>query len=819
MPWGALLSPVADATQELLQRIHGTLPTLPAGDRRPEQVKMALAHCFLVTGERGTGKSTVLMTARDVCERHDHSALPDGDRDSSKAPPAVAKLLANRVRWLDLLDVEPLHPGANFLTLLLVQIRNAIDHGHGGGHASRRVSLLEEGGNSPRVLVDKLINDAALIWEEIHETTTRERAHRQVSAAESFARFRRDLVEALAAVGKALKEQASVEQPLVLILPIDNIDRSTEHLQSIFKLAQLVTCEHLMLVFASDRVELDTLLERSYWKELIKDVPRGGSSEQRDEVLAIARRQSASTTRKLLPPNNRVKIRPVTPHEALAFKPYPDASDLRELLAVLPAARSNPTRHPEPWEPRNLLELLLTNPEPEDHGRNRLEIPDPGHLVFTAIGEAALSLPARSLLDLWLILENERQRLAEDRSKADLHDARPRFDPARVARSILRPIVAESSLPQWAVDVLQDEVVRRTADGSTQLVLRRTGDSTRYIEVRRLDSTSMALKSALPSPESSKATKLDFLAIELHRKHDLVVRVGNGHADGSQPAPDLPPRAAAWLMLLHDLLIHDPKSCVINAPEDLFDKVGPRVTAYWHGWNEGRSFHLSLQWPSPRWGTFFDHELMNQAWTRILDELERERDTTDPVDVDAKDVRRWQRLLALEWIALVLWVGGDGDRLEPWKQRKWEWLDATDDEVERRAEEVLRIAAGRLETLQREVEWVYTPLNGQSVRHKALHDWLLFRLPRFFKTELGTGLSRADHYFPPELAKQWGAPDMAHKIENRRRQSLERELRDALRATTDPGDEALGLRIRALLPKLLDELEPQAPTESAAPRS
>jgi hypothetical protein len=114
MKWDELLRPVGKAVRDLLVRLDATVD-VAARDNT------AFARCFLVTGERGTGKTTVLLTARSFSEHPPKlDAKPELER--------VCRRLHDRVRWLPMLDLEPVSPKANLLTLLLVQLRSALLH-------------------------------------------------------------------------------------------------------------------------------------------------------------------------------------------------------------------------------------------------------------------------------------------------------------------------------------------------------------------------------------------------------------------------------------------------------------------------------------------------------------------------------------------------------------------------------------------------------------------------------------------------------------------------------------------------------------------
>lgn len=768
-----LLPPVRAAVMHLLARIDSVVS---ASARE-------VASCFLVSGERGSGKTTVLLTAAEMCAPHSTGANPPWPAHDS---------LRKRVRWLDPLDVEPMHADADFLTTLLIRVRDTLDHRK--DRRSHRVNLLEDRTTSAYDEINGLINDSALIWEDIEESTTRERAHRQVAAAECFLGFRARLARALAAVCATLVEQEAGDgEPPVLIVPIDNIDRSAEHLRAIFKLANLVGHPHLLLVLAGDRIDLNVFLERSYGSELTRAadgwLDPGPGGDGKDETLSIARRQAAASMRKVIPPGHRIEVDPVSAEQALAFRLAPSLPSLAALLAgirVPPTLGARPSASVGPasteWEPSSLLELLalavddpcdLQTPGEPDAPPPRPRLPGK---PSTPIGQQTLQLPARALLDFWLRLYSEANPTPTPEAP---HDGP---DPARVARSMLRLSVAESDLPHWATNLVQDRIIGRASDRSTQIVLS-SPDRQPYVHAHRM----RAFEASYLGP--SRPTALESAAIELRRTHRFIVRV---RADATRSI-DLPANASAWLLVLHDLLVYDPRPAVIGPPPRLLDECGPAVVTAWRGWRpDAEPLRLALAWPRLALPTFFDHAMMDLAWTGLLKAMERVGYHAPFAGADAD---AWPQILALTWIDIMLWIGGDA--LRPWRSDQPAHpgdraaLDAY-------AGAVLARAWTALQTLDRTFARVFAAPRAAEVRHKALYDWLLLDLPLFFTGDLDTRLAYETHC-PEPLRAFWDRTEHQTRIARHRAQRLRRSLAEALTPPT-PGVEVAA---SASLPTLL----------------
>lgn len=324
MKWEHLLPPLKRAVHDLLMRIAGAERDRRV--RRHTQEQKEVSSCFLVCGSRGTGKTTVLLSAKEaICKNEGFFKVSTSDNILNEAQ-EWAKQLKTEIVWLDPLDLEPLPPATNLLTNLLTQVRNALD-----GHEPNQIgstSIFEESATDPRQKLSELINDATLMWEEIQEADTRNKANRQRAAAEIYATFRQRFKEGMDALSKKLALRHGDNEGCSIVLPIDNIDRSPDHLKAIIKLAQMVSHPCLWLVMAGDREEVETFLERAYWKELIYSqagvdargkIGHGGE----DETLAMARRQSTAAAAKVWPPSHRVEIDFVQPKDTLDFKPPP----------------------------------------------------------------------------------------------------------------------------------------------------------------------------------------------------------------------------------------------------------------------------------------------------------------------------------------------------------------------------------------------------------------------------------------------------------------------------------------------------------------
>ncbi|WNG44158.1 hypothetical protein F0U60_08600 [Archangium minus] len=343
--WLELLPATQRALEELIHWLDAACRSRrDEGSAGSSSKEEQLATSALVSGDRGFGKTTILLSMsyalRNPQEffssRADGASSPlDEFRDKERCEKLfnVLKKLGEHIVWLDSLDMEPLPTQVNLLATLLVRVRNALDpspeHRRRDGWAPP--SLLEEGLNDPYGKIDKLVRDATFMWEDspVQAKDPRQRAEQQIKAAEIYATFRRDFFEAMDSVSRLLAERRfghGSQQKVLLVLPIDNVDRSIQHLHLILKLTRMVASRQLWFVLASGRSEFQLFLERSFQMELTSSGQTPLGPKSREETLSIARRQAAAAMRRVLPPIHRIQIVSVKPREAWNFEAPPPLS-------------------------------------------------------------------------------------------------------------------------------------------------------------------------------------------------------------------------------------------------------------------------------------------------------------------------------------------------------------------------------------------------------------------------------------------------------------------------------------------------------------
>jgi hypothetical protein len=698
MNWQDLLPPVQRAVRSLLIRLDGSIY------QKDEAVEVA-ASCFLVHGDRGTGKTTVLLSAKDACDpkkREDffvNKKENESERNLSIEANASAEKLKNVV-WLDLLDLEPLPRDANLLTTVLTRVRNALDQSRSENdqsgseqHSRDNPSILEEASDSARHQLNRLINDATLMWENIHEQNTRERANREVAAADIYAQFREGFRKAMKRLSRELAILRGIrDADLQIILPIDNIDRSTEHLYSIVKLAQMVSCPHLWLVMAGDRQDVDTFLERAYWKELIRigegagAIGKEGLADE-DEALVMARRQAAAASHKLLPPAHRIEVELVKPKDALLFSPEREAGhssgnktiNLKQLLQEIPIEREGADQAEikfiDLFYAKNRVDRAVKNTGTRiENIEEKEEIEE---YYLTEAAQLGLRLSARGVLDLWQLAYWITNDIRSDEEIDSAPEAVHKDHRAStIARTMLRNVISESNMPSAMSRCLQERIIRRNATGGTILdfLSTRPEDSTGsdpsypMLKVVRLGSLDVEFQpplkekeTALPRPKDKKPTLYEVRSrLRVIKVQAISLMLRYSPKQGMTQEDMIPDLVAGWLIVLYDVLGCEKDSTVI-AP----DRISPStIVECWHdGILIGERHHTKQLWPwpiwpMPDWMTFFEHDLCGKLWQRFVKGLKSRDQAGRKTKTSLLDLAGQEgslpRLLATGWVACAL---------------------------------------------------------------------------------------------------------------------------------------------------------------------
>ncbi|RKG85179.1 hypothetical protein D7W82_20210 [Corallococcus sp. CA049B] len=595
--------------------------------------------------------------------------------------------------WLETLDLEPLPRETNLLATVLVRIRSAVEERlgtHDQGHERPLLSLLDEDGQDPWNELDQLIQDAAFIWEDLAKPDRRMQAQQQIKSAEIYTTFRTRFTRVMDAILKAVSQREfgrSDHPDVFLVLPIDNVDRSVDHVSWMLIVTQLVSSRWLWFVLAANRSDLQALLERGYQKELA-----GGNQGEKQasqgpyDAQSIARRQAASTLRRELPPLQRITIGPVLPWEAWGFSPRaaaagPEHDSLGALLESIPlpiernAPEGGKSKDAESSkndrgmtyladlfniEPRmsdSVRKAWEAKPKPDGAAHRKRE--DSTGLVFTQAAKQALTLPARSLLDLWQSAHRAANKGKDGPKGKDGHVGESAIE---LVRDVLRNVTNESDLPFWASEIIQYKLIRKNMQDETVLRL----------DDCRIDFVSMGgpgLYLELPPARTDGAETFRKTSIQVREFYELHLRLVPQSGTATDPVA-LPPTVAGWFMVLYDLLMISPEPRIVLSGADKPQTANCRLVLTSHQSVEATAPPLEdgktgiparellmpvmfqLKWSIPEWGSICDVAIFAAQWEALRFRLERAFLRQKPLKPKARQdlMSTCAEVLRLAWV-------------------------------------------------------------------------------------------------------------------------------------------------------------------------
>ncbi|WP_375745219.1 hypothetical protein NR800_10720 [Corallococcus interemptor] len=711
--WDELLPPTQDALRDLIAWLRAACDT----STQPNQDEH-LSTSLLISGERGTGKTTVLLSAAQALQ--DWRTFLYGSRKLEDVKPELDPLaqlfqdIEKRVIWLDPLDLEPLHADANLLATFLVRVSAALGQSETGGSvhggtSSSHSSLLEESAEEAWGQLDRLVQDATLMWEAIRSTDDRTRAELQIKSSDTFTDFQPHFRMAMEEVSRTLSipRFGSAGGPQVLlVLPIDNVDRSIDHLYSIVKLTRMVSSRRIWFVLAAGAEEFQLFMERSFQKELITLGQTGIGASGEAESIAIARRQAATTLRRALPPSYRIELDTVSPDRAwwYPYGPGDQTHDsdarpsLHKLLDGLKLPHRKESSRGEQLEHFSALfdihkrldgevskayhESLQVN-EQDTHLREKSKdadrsleeqspTPQEGQKieapVLTYAARLALSIPARTLQDLWHALYREWRRQEDDGGEAG-------DGAVTVATLMLRRAIDESDLPAWASEQLHNRIIRR--NNRHKIFLDLTGQPVRkdkrttladVVEWPRWEEEEVRLDGSRNWKKDLSSSRVLSRQLHLRRFGDLILRLDDLESPGR--SVPLPPDVAGWFMLLHDVLMlseeEEPRVLVETASAQ---EMTPDLVVTLHElWVEHSALepHVQIEfpWTLPRWETYFDFMLFTVQWKAALFRAKKAFARTDRSHL--RFAESCFRFVQAAWVDNLCSIAGP-------QRGKWDW--------------------------------------------------------------------------------------------------------------------------------------------------
>jgi hypothetical protein len=562
---------------------------VPSGDAFIDRNRAS--RIFFVSGEPGSGKSTLYLTLRAMLEEQ-------GSTEYSEGCDEPLGDLKEAVRWLDTLDLEVAgDEGENLLAAVLVRLIEVLIKPDSGSNIVLSKSCEDAIKN-----LEELATDIGIAWEGNLRARAGELDPDTYSV--EVMRTQRARLGVNERLRKALDDLAKnqcyeCDSKTLFVLPVDDFYLKPDASLQLLRLLRMISIPRLFFLVMGDVKTVEALFtEKSLadWTAIAGAKTFTAVPRRLNEAQARARELRARYLRKLLPPRQRAEIEAMEWSEALKFKPEhlggeePMVATLGRLLkkdldSPPEGAKSTGGRRKiklleflvSPYEDDSIPETESITAEklpPKKNAGNNASQEEQESLrklkklkkpreAYTAL--QILDAPPREIMDLWFALHEMDKPRPQDESE----DIAPAL--ISLIESLVRLVIDEQSfLNQDEQEVLEGVFPTRHY-------------SPRDIQFN-MDRLSLDLDSSGWTLHSEGNQRDCGLWIRKHRAWKLTVNCESGNGgrrnSGSEPeevepyAKLLPPRPTAWIVLLHDLAFTwKPESVTVNLVEKLRQDV------------------------------------------------------------------------------------------------------------------------------------------------------------------------------------------------------------------------------------------------------
>lgn len=293
LPWDELTGQQRAAVQRVSQFI---LAAIDSVDTRPAEgmTSVRTSQIVFVDGDRGTGKTSVLLTIAQLLARR-RAADPrvDGNAKSLRE-------VRDRVVWLETLDLEPLK-GNNMFAALLVRLGRLLEIEDG-----KEIPLAHylADGDGPAATLAALValqNDAVLMWDARRPSSEPDaHVHAILRAERAGLEINERTRKVLDKIARALPAGRATNP--VFVVPVDDFDLAPTLCFEVLQLARILAIDRLVFVVAGNTRIAEAML-RLGSEGALRRV--GGDAA---DVAHLAMEISSNNMRKLVPPAQRVPL-------------------------------------------------------------------------------------------------------------------------------------------------------------------------------------------------------------------------------------------------------------------------------------------------------------------------------------------------------------------------------------------------------------------------------------------------------------------------------------------------------------------------------
>ena len=553
-----------------------------------------VSRLFFVSGQPGSGKTSIYVTLYALLSDRDFRDKYKGDLDLDG--------LIGAIRWLEPMDLEVAgDEGENLLAAVLVRISEVIE-GSSSLHSKDWQDALQE--------LSELENDIGIAW----EGNLKDRAEHLDPDSYSLEvmRAQRTKLGTNQRLRKALdallgNDRNGCAREEIFVLPIDDFYLKPAASLELLRLLRMVSVPRLFFLIMGDIKAMEAL----FFEKALADWTNVAGAQvfaslekrSKEEVLPRIREMRARYLRKLLPPEQRAIVNWTQWDETLKYKPsVHDPSDsIRTLLSkICIRYRVQPESDPSCM---TFLNFLFTPTCPEGHTEKCKGLTEKERRLKTCREAYSalqiLDATPREVTDLWMGLKEVVNCSPSQQKQHDAEEA-PSYLP-KVVDYALHAIEEQNYLTEEQQDILRFAFPKSSVDDLL------------------FQTHNLALRAKENLPQKIKCGDA------FVRKH-LDWKLGvSDHKGSVGPVPFLPPRTAAWIILLHDLTWiwkpdHITKNLVVELRMALSkEKRWERPTLETPGWawkknNDGLWVHFTL----PCLTTFRQLDRFLAVWNDVL---------------------------------------------------------------------------------------------------------------------------------------------------------------------------------------------------------
>lgn len=362
------------AYERILESIIEALPPAessgaqtPRGRQQDRLQEDRSSRLVFLSGARGTGKTTVLLSLRKHIEEQRRAAdryeILDDRAWAGSVQPFTSALAraAQRVVWLEPLDMEPISESTNLLAAILTRIEDAMqDFGRslkrGEGGNKRNVGLFDPAADYLQGLLalQQLQSDVALAWDgnlparaghldpDVYAIEVMRSEKARINLNHRF-------TKALEEIAGDLSISSGIQSPLFL-LPVDDFDINPLACLPLLRLLRMISVPRLFSIVLGDVTTATTMLNLKVSGDLARVISAGGGEHRGgypdpsmlsvlpSYVGNVAGEIAFNALRKLVPPAQRIQLEPLDAVAALKFVPFngPESETLKTLLEKVP---------------------------------------------------------------------------------------------------------------------------------------------------------------------------------------------------------------------------------------------------------------------------------------------------------------------------------------------------------------------------------------------------------------------------------------------------------------------------------------------------